>query len=63
MDGLGAETLQRLLLTYNAALSELRATDDPAVAPLIDELARLQAEAVTALADLRATSEATRSLT
>jgi hypothetical protein len=53
MDGLSAETLQCLLQTYEVALSELRATDDPGVAPLIDELARLQAEAVSTLAGLR----------
>jgi hypothetical protein len=53
MDGLGAETLQRLLQTYNAALVELRDMDDPAVRGLIDELVRLQADAVAALADVR----------
>ena len=53
MDGLDAETLQRLLQTYKAALMELRDMDDPAVQTLIDELARLQEDAVAALADLR----------
>jgi hypothetical protein len=53
MDGLAAETLQRLLQTYKAALSELRGYEDPAVQPLIDELTRLHAEAVAAMADVR----------
>jgi hypothetical protein len=53
MDGLGAETLRCLLRTYEVAISELRATDDPATQPLIDRLVRLQAEAVAALAELR----------
>ena len=53
MDGLSVETLQCLLQTYRVALSELRETRDPAVVPLIDELARLQAEAVATLAGLR----------
>jgi hypothetical protein len=51
---LGAETLQRLLQTYKSALAELRDSGDPAVRPLIDDLARLQAEAVAALAGMRA---------
>jgi hypothetical protein len=53
MDRLGAETLQGLLQTYRVALDELRATDDPAMQPLIADLARLQAEAVVALAHAR----------
>jgi hypothetical protein len=53
VDGLGAETLQRLLQTYKAALVELRAMNDPALRSLIDELVRLQAEAVSALAEMR----------
>jgi hypothetical protein len=53
MDELGAETLQRLLQTYKVALAELRHSGDPAVRPLIDDLVRLQADAVAALAGMR----------
>jgi hypothetical protein len=56
MEGVDAKTLQVLLRTYDVVLSELRATGDPAVRPLIDRLSRRQAEAVAALAHLRAES-------
>ena len=45
MEGLSPETPHCLLQTYRVALAELREKNDPVLERLIDELARLQAEA------------------
>jgi len=56
VDGLDAETLLGLLLTYKIAIAELQATHDAAVKGLIARLVRRRAEVVSALASARAVS-------
>ena len=58
MEGLDAETLRRLLSTYEAAISELQAMRDAAVEGLMQRLARHRAEVIGALAALHAEGSA-----
>src|SRR5207248_7736837 len=58
MEGLSPETPHCLLQTYRVALAELREKNDPVLERLIDELARLQAEAIAKLANLRVGADA-----
>lgn len=58
MERLSPETLQCLLQTYRVALAELREKNDPVLERLIDELARLQAEAIAKLANVRVGADA-----
>jgi hypothetical protein len=50
VNALDAQTLHRLLQTYETAIAELRAMGDPGVEPLIVRFRHLREEATAALA-------------